>query len=65
MRRSLPALGIVLCTALAADAQAQAVAAGTPTPAPATAASESVLDGYLRLLNQKKLAGPKLRAAKS
>ncbi|MFT3923438.1 MAG: hypothetical protein QM778_12960 [Myxococcales bacterium] len=54
------ALGVVLCTALAAEAQAEPAA---PAAAAPSAANESVLDGYLRLLDQKKLAGPEAQSS--
>ena len=57
MRHVAPALGFLLCTALAASAQAEPVAQG------ATQAEESVLDGYLRLLHEKKLSAPEAHSS--
>jgi TolA-binding protein len=63
MQRAAPVMGLALCAALSASARAEAPPSA-PVPGASTPASESVLDGYMRLLAQKKLAGPSAQSAR-
>ncbi len=61
MKRATPALGLLLCSALLGSARAEVVAQGAA--ASSAPAEESVLDGYLRLLHEKKLSAPEAQSS--